>query len=65
MALHSHVEFCFICCCVGQLLNARDMAQRKVIGSDKIVYSTQKDLIDQDYDARDWEQRFKELEKSD
>ncbi|KAH7671373.1 ArsR-like helix-turn-helix domain-containing protein [Dioscorea alata] len=49
----------------SKLLNARDMAQRMVIGSDKIVYSTQKDLIDQDYDARDWERRFKELEKSD
>ncbi|KAJ0973409.1 hypothetical protein J5N97_021368 [Dioscorea zingiberensis] len=48
-----------------KLLNARDMSQRTVIGSDRIVYSTQKDFADQDFDVSDWERRFKELEKSD
>lgn len=48
-----------------KLLNARDMAQRTVISSDKIVYSTEKDFSDQDYEAIDWDQRFKELERSD
>lgn len=45
-----------------QLLSARDMAQRTVIGQDRIVYSTEKDLVDQDYDAREWERKFKEIE---
>lgn len=47
-----------------QLLSARDMAQRTFIGKDKIVYSTEKDLFEQDYDTREWDRRFKELEKS-
>lgn len=41
------------------------MAQRTVIGQDRIVYSTDRDLLEQDYDSKDWEQRFRELEKSD
>lgn len=45
-----------------QLLSARDMAQRTFIGKDKIVYSTDKDLIEQDYDKQEWDRRFKELE---
>lgn len=40
------------------------MAQRTFISKDKIVYSTEKDLYEQDYDTREWDQRFKELEKS-
>ncbi|KAL5212026.1 hypothetical protein ABZP36_022873 [Zizania latifolia] len=45
-----------------KLLSARDMAQRKVITPDEIVYTTEKDLLDQDYEAKEWERRFKELE---
>ncbi|PIA59086.1 hypothetical protein AQUCO_00400146v1 [Aquilegia coerulea] len=48
-----------------KLLSARDMAQRTVIGQDRIVYSTERDLYDQDYEAREWDQRFQEIEKSD
>ncbi|OVA09992.1 hypothetical protein BVC80_1751g159 [Macleaya cordata] len=47
-----------------KLLSARDMAQRTVIGRDRIVYSTDKDLYDQDYDAKEWDRRFREIEKS-
>ncbi|KAK9126377.1 hypothetical protein Scep_015223 [Stephania cephalantha] len=48
-----------------KLLNARDMAQRTVIGQDRIVYSTDKDLSDQDYEARDWDRRFRKIERTD
>ncbi|XP_020586602.1 uncharacterized protein At5g03900, chloroplastic-like [Phalaenopsis equestris] len=44
-----------------KLLNAREMAKRTVIGSDRIVYSTEKDVLDQDYEAKEWDRRFKEL----
>ncbi|CAL9121155.1 unnamed protein product [Musa acuminata var. zebrina] len=46
-----------------KLLNARDMARRTVISSDRIVYTTEKDFLDQDYETRDWDERFRELEK--
>ncbi|KAF0934240.1 hypothetical protein E2562_023602 [Oryza meyeriana var. granulata] len=45
-----------------KLLSARDMAQRKVITPEEIVYTTEKDLLDQDYEVKEWERRFKELE---
>ncbi|KAF5938812.1 hypothetical protein HYC85_023071 [Camellia sinensis] len=48
-----------------KLLSARDMAQRTFIGQDRIVYSTDRDLIEQDYEAREWDQKFREIEKSD
>ncbi|PSR89289.1 Uncharacterized protein CEY00_Acc29486 [Actinidia chinensis var. chinensis] len=48
-----------------KLLSARDMAQRTFIGQDRIVYSTDKDLIEQDYEAREWDKRFRDIEKSD
>ena len=48
-----------------QLLSARDMGQRTVIGQDQILYSTEKDFVEQDYEAREWDRRFRELEKSD
>jgi hypothetical protein len=38
------------------------MAQRKVITPEEIVYTTEKDLLDQDYEVNEWERRFKELE---
>eukprot|EP00262_Sarcandra_glabra_P004189 TRINITY_DN1516_c0_g3_i1.p1 TRINITY_DN1516_c0_g3~~TRINITY_DN1516_c0_g3_i1.p1 ORF type:complete len:515 (+),score=84.37 TRINITY_DN1516_c0_g3_i1:63-1607(+) len=48
-----------------KLLSARDMAQRTFIGSDRIVYSTERDLSDQDYEARDWDRKFREIERTD
>ncbi|KAG8374126.1 hypothetical protein BUALT_Bualt11G0098500 [Buddleja alternifolia] len=47
-----------------KLLSARDMAQKTFIGQDRIVYSTERDLYEQDIEAREWDQRFKEIEKS-
>ncbi|CAL9026476.1 unnamed protein product [Prunus brigantina] len=48
-----------------KLLSARDMAQRTFIGQDRIVYSTDRDLVEQDYEAQEWDKRFREIEKSD
>ncbi|CAM0945737.1 unnamed protein product [Alopecurus aequalis] len=45
-----------------KLRSARDMAQRKVITPEDIVYTTEKDLLDQEYEVKEWERRFKELE---
>ncbi|WCJ20542.1 Iron-sulfur cluster biosynthesis family protein [Euphorbia peplus] len=45
-----------------KILSARDMAQRTVIGQDRIVYSTDKDVIEQDIEAKEWERRFRELD---
>ncbi|XVE75966.1 hypothetical protein DITRI_Ditri12bG0134700 [Diplodiscus trichospermus] len=46
-----------------KLLSARDMAQKTVIGPDRIVYSSERDLVEQDYEAREWDRRFREIEK--
>lgn len=48
-----------------QLLNARDMAQKTIIGQDRIVYSTERDFVEQDYEAKEWDRRFREIEKAD
>lgn len=48
-----------------KLFSARDMAQKTVIGQDQIVYSTDKDFLDQDYEANEWDKKFRELERSD
>ncbi|KAL3532093.1 hypothetical protein ACH5RR_005614 [Cinchona calisaya] len=48
-----------------KILSARDMAQRNYIGRDRIIYSTDKDLYEQDYETREWDRRFREIEKSD
>lgn len=48
-----------------KLLSARDMAQKNYISRDKIVYSTEKDLDDQNYEAQEWDRKFREMEKSD
>ncbi|XP_062223181.1 uncharacterized protein At5g03900, chloroplastic-like isoform X3 [Phragmites australis] len=45
-----------------KLLSARDMAQRKVITPEEIVYTTEKDLLDQDYEFKEWNRRFKGLD---
>ncbi|XP_012072960.1 uncharacterized protein At5g03900, chloroplastic isoform X2 [Jatropha curcas] len=47
-----------------KLLSARDMAQKTVIGQDRIVYSTDRDIIEQDVEAQEWDRRFREIEKS-
>lgn len=59
----SLVLFLFIDCVIYQLLSARDMAQRTYISRDQIVYSTDKDLYEQDYEASEWDRRFRETEK--
>ncbi|KAG0567989.1 hypothetical protein M758_7G174500 [Ceratodon purpureus] len=43
-----------------KLRSARDSAKRTVLGRDRIIYSTEKDVSAQDYEAQDWEQRLKE-----
>ncbi|KAI3984615.1 hypothetical protein MKX01_003978 [Papaver californicum] len=48
-----------------KLLSARDMAKQTVIGRDRIVYSTEKDLNGQDYEAKEWDRRFKEIDRRD
>lgn len=48
-----------------KLYNARDMAQKTVIGQDQIVYSTDKDFLEQDFEANEWDKKFRELERSD
>ncbi|RDX69087.1 putative protein, chloroplastic, partial [Mucuna pruriens] len=48
-----------------KLFSARDMAQKTVIGQDQIVYSTDKDLLEQEYEAGEWDKKFRELERSD
>ncbi|KAH9602003.1 hypothetical protein KSS87_009298 [Heliosperma pusillum] len=48
-----------------KLLSARDMAQRTFIGKDRIVYSSEKDLDEQDYEKQEWERRFELLERAD
>ncbi|KAH1265211.1 chloroplastic protein [Glycine max] len=47
-----------------KLFSARDMAQKTVIGQDQIVYSTDKDLLEQEYEAREWDKKFRELERA-
>lgn len=41
-----------------KLSNARAQADRVVIGSDKIIYSTETDIGEQDLEAAEWERRF-------
>lgn len=41
------------------------MAQKTVIGKDQIVYSTDKDFLEQDYETQEWDKKFRELERSD
>ena len=48
-----------------QLLSARDMAQKTVIGKERIVYSTERDMTEQNYEADEWDRRFREVDKSD
>ncbi|KAL8132053.1 hypothetical protein AgCh_007808 [Apium graveolens] len=48
-----------------KLLSARDMANKTFISQDRIVYSTERDLIEQDYEEREWDKKFGEIRKSD
>lgn len=41
------------------------MAQKTVIGKERIVYSTDRDMIEQDYEADEWDRRLREVEKTD
>ncbi|GJT65156.1 hypothetical protein Tco_1016636 [Tanacetum coccineum] len=47
-----------------QILSARDMSQRTVIRQDQIVYTTERDIFEQDYDTQEWDRRFKEIDKN-
>lgn len=38
------------------------MASQKVIRPEEIVYTTRKDIIDQDYEEKEWDRRFGELD---
>jgi hypothetical protein len=44
----------------AKLKSAREMAKQTVIGRERVIYSTEKDLAVQDYEAQEWEQRLKE-----
>eukprot|EP00249_Psilotum_nudum_P020580 c27768_g1_i1 orf=489-2204(-) len=46
----------------AKLQSAEDMSKEIVIGPEEIIYTTEKDLDDQDYDVREWEKKFKEQE---
>lgn len=47
-----------------KLLSARDMAQRISIGQERIVYSTENDMFEKEYETQEWDRRFKEIERS-
>eukprot|EP00245_Coleochaete_scutata_P013752 TRINITY_DN569_c0_g1_i1.p1 TRINITY_DN569_c0_g1~~TRINITY_DN569_c0_g1_i1.p1 ORF type:complete len:569 (-),score=108.19 TRINITY_DN569_c0_g1_i1:162-1868(-) len=46
-----------------KLLSARNKAEKTVIGSDRIVYTTEKDLTEQDYEAAEWDQKLRDRER--
>ena len=48
-----------------QILSARDMSERTVIGQDRIVYTTGKDVAEQEYDTQEWDRRFNDISRSD
>lgn len=41
------------------------MAQKTVIGQDQIFYRTDKDVVEQEVEFREWDERFRDLERSD
>ncbi|KAI3682414.1 hypothetical protein L1987_82384 [Smallanthus sonchifolius] len=47
-----------------KILSARDMSQRTVISQDRIVYTTERDIFEQDYDTQEWDRRFRDIDKS-
>ncbi|KAK9057662.1 hypothetical protein SSX86_022498 [Deinandra increscens subsp. villosa] len=44
-----------------KIRSARDMSKRTVIGQQQIVYTTDKDVSEQDYDKQEWDARFKDI----
>lgn len=48
-----------------KIISARDMSERTVIGQDRIVYTTRKDVADQEYDTQEWDRRFNDISRSD
>lgn len=42
--------------------STRELAKQTVIGPEQIIYTTEKDLADQDYEVREWEKKFRERE---
>jgi hypothetical protein len=46
-----------------QLINAREKAEKVVISKDKVIYSTEKDLAEQDIEAADWMGRLRQREE--
>ncbi|GBG72868.1 hypothetical protein CBR_g12587 [Chara braunii] len=47
-----------------KLLNARQQAQRITIDKDQIIYTTEKDILEQDLEAVEWERRLREREQA-
>ncbi|XP_074330426.1 uncharacterized protein At5g03900, chloroplastic-like [Apium graveolens] len=47
-----------------KLQNARDLAKRKFVGKDKVVYSTKGDSVDQSLEAEKWDQKLSRGRKS-
>ncbi|GJP33264.1 hypothetical protein CLOM_g17814 [Closterium sp. NIES-68] len=41
-----------------KLASARTRAERTVLGEERVIYSTQKEVAEQDLEAREWESRF-------
>lgn len=46
------------------LQNARDLAKRNFVGNDKVVYTTKGDLVDQNLEADEWNQKLSRGRKS-
>lgn len=45
-----------------KLESTRALAKQTVIGPEQIIYTTEKDLVDQDYDIQEWERKLRERE---
>ncbi|KAJ0792054.1 hypothetical protein HanOQP8_Chr01g0012981 [Helianthus annuus] len=45
-----------------KILSAQDMSERTVIDQYRIVYTTDKDVSEQDYDKHEWDMRFKDAQ---
>ncbi|XP_071720722.1 uncharacterized protein At5g03900, chloroplastic-like [Rutidosis leptorrhynchoides] len=47
-----------------KILSAREMSKKTVIGQDEIVYTTKKDVSEQEYDTQEWDRRFQDIKNS-
>ncbi|KAJ0622079.1 hypothetical protein HanIR_Chr01g0016041 [Helianthus annuus] len=45
-----------------KILSAQDMSERTVIDQYRIVYTTDQDVSEQDYDKHEWDMRFKDAQ---